>query len=325
MKRSVAKGIFLSMLFLASVTSVCAQASDSRAKTITFAALKGPSGIGMIKLFDSPPIAAGSVVQMVAVPNADLMAAKVISGEYDVAVLPINMAAKLRSAGIPIVLAAVVGDGMVSFLTSDSSIHSLSDLKGKEIYIAGQGATPDFLMQRLLSKAGLNLAKDLHLSYSLPYPEMAAALAGGKIQYAVLPEPFATLALSANPSLTSPLNIDDLWLSATGQASYPMTALIVDSRLAADKPEAVRALLFAVASSVEWVTSHPSEAGILVEKHDLGLKAKIAEKAIPRSAYVFEKSKEARPAIEALLTVFLETSPSSIGGRLPDDGFYANF
>lgn len=51
------------------------------------------------------------------------------------------MAAKLYSAGIPLSLAAVVGDGMVSFLTSDPAVSSLADLKGKEIFVAGQGAT----------------------------------------------------------------------------------------------------------------------------------------------------------------------------------------
>jgi len=60
-----------------------------------------------------------------------------------------------------------------------------------------------------------------------------------------------------------------------------------------------------------------------VEKHDLGLKAAVAAKAIPRSAYVYEGAREARPSIEALLGVFLQLSPASVGGKLPDDGFYA--
>lgn len=303
------------------LSSLSAQA----ARPITFAALKGPSGIGMIGLFDSVPSLPGASLQMVAVPSADLMAAKVISGEYDIAVLPVNMAAKLRTAGIPIVLAAIVGDGMVSFLSSDPALTKLSDLAGKEVYVAGQGATPDYLLQRLLRKAGLDPAKDLRLSYSLPYPEMASAIAGGKIQYAVLPEPFVTLALSANPKLQKSLDLRALWTEATGQASYPMTALVVSSRLAQENPAAVKAILQAVSASIAWVQAQPAAAGILVEKHDLGLKAAIAAKAIPSSAYVYEPGPEARPAIEALLKVFLELAPASVGGRLPDDGFYASF
>ena len=79
------------------------------------------------------------------------------------------------------------------------------------------------------------------------------------------------------------------------------------------------------AASIAWVTAQPLEAGALVEKQELGLKAGIAAKAIPRSAYVFTAAPEARGAVEALLGVFLELAPASVGGKLPDDGFYAAF
>jgi NitT/TauT family transport system substrate-binding protein len=325
MNRKPWSSIFAAVLLGSAVLGLGAQQPAPAPKAISFAALKGPSGIGLIRLFDASPALPGATVQMLAVASADLMAAKVISGDYDVAVLPLNMAAKLRNAGVPIVLAAIVGEGMVSFLTSDPSIRSLGDLRGKEVYVAGQGATPDYLMQKLLSKAGLDPSKDLRLSYSLPYPEMAASLALGKIQYAVLPEPFATLAISANPALKAPLDLGALWKSATGQASYPMTALVVSARLAAERPEAVKALLAAVADSIARVKAQPAAAGLLVEKNDLGLKAAVAEKAIPRSAYVFVRAPAARPSVEALLKVFLDTAPASIGGKLPEDAFYAAF
>jgi NitT/TauT family transport system substrate-binding protein len=298
---------------------------SSSPSTIRLGTLKGPSGIGMIYLFDEPPaLPGGKKLESVAVASADLMVPKLVSGEYDMAVLPINMAAKLRKAGVPIQLAAIVGDGMVSFITSDSSVSSIADLKGKEIYVAGQGATPDYLMQKLLKSAGLDPSKDLRLSYSMPYPEMAAAIASGKIAYAVLPEPFATLALKANSKLKTPLDLGALWTKVTGQASYPMTALVVTSRLASD-PAAVKAILAAVQSSIEKVKADPAAAGALVEKHDFGLKAGIAALAIPKSAYVFTKAPAARPAVEALLAAFLDLAPASVGGTLPDDGFYAAF
>lgn len=316
--RLVSRILALGLLAGVIISSLPAQSG----KAISFAALKGPSGIGLIRLFDQVPEIPGASLQMLAIPSADLMAAKVISGEYDIAVLPINMAAKLRSAGIPIVLGAIVGDGMVSFLSSDPGISRLSDLAGKEVYVAGQGASPDYLLQRLLRTAGLEPGRDLRLNYSLPYPDMASALAGGKIQYAVLPEPFATLALAANPSLRRPLDLGALWTEATGQASYPMTALVVSARLAQDNPAAVAVILKAVSASIAWVQAQPEAAGALVEKHDLGLKAAVAAKAIPRSAYVYKGAVAARPSVEALLKVFLELSPVSVGGRLPDDGFY---
>jgi len=288
--------------------------------------LKGPSGIGMIYLFENAPrLSSGAKLETALVASADLMVPKLVSGEYSMAVLPVNMAAKLRESGVPIELAAIVGNGMVKFLSSDDSIVDLASLKGKEIYVAGQGATPDYLLRTLLKSAGLDPSADLKLSYSMPYPEMAAAVASGKISSAVLPEPFATVALKANPKLRTALDLGKLWTKATGQDSYPMTALVVSSKFAASDPRSVRNILAAVRSSIAKVQADPAAAAALVEKHDFGLKAAVAREAIPRSAYVYETAAQARPAVEALLKVFLELAPASVGGTLPDDGFYAAF
>ncbi|HET7839632.1 MAG TPA: MqnA/MqnD/SBP family protein [Rectinemataceae bacterium] len=306
--------------------SALAAGASAQSRPLVIAALKGPSGIGLVKLFEKPPVLPDAgTVSPIAVGSADLMAAKVISGEYDMAVLPVNMAAKLYSSGIGIRLVAVIGNGMVSFLTSDPSINSLADLRGKEIAVAGQGATPDYLFRRLLKGAGLDPDRDLRLSYALPYPEAAMALAAGKISCAVLPEPFASLALASKPDLRPALDLGRLWTQATGEASYPMTALVASSTLAAQRPDAVGALLAACSSSIDWVKANPKDAGALVEKLDLGLKAGIAEKAIPRSNYTYLSALQARAGIEALLATFLEMAPASIGGKLPDAAFYASF
>jgi NitT/TauT family transport system substrate-binding protein len=222
-------------------------------------------------------------------------------------------------------VAAIVGEGMVSFLCSDPGIHTLADLKGRRVNVAGQGATPDFLLRKLLAWSGIDPDADLKLDYSLPYPEAAAALAAGKIECALLPEPFATMARTMKPSLLAPLDLGSLWTRATGQRSYPMTAFVVSKRAAASRPAEIKALLAAYEASISWAKAHPAEAGALAESLDLGLKASIAAKSIPLSAFVFETAETARPSVEAFLSALIEIAPASVGGRLPDDGFYASF
>jgi NitT/TauT family transport system substrate-binding protein len=293
---------------------------------LVVAAVKGPSGLGMAKLFETPPLLPdGGKIRMLSISGIDVMVSKLIAGEYGAAALPINMAAKLYSAGIPLRLAAIVGEGMVSFLTSDPSITSMRNLRGATVHVAGQGATPDYLFRKLLKDAGLDPDGDLRLEYALSYPEAAMALAGGKIKHAVLPEPFATMAAAVNPNLREPFVLGELWTASTGQESYPMTAFVVSARLIETRPSAVRALLAAYKASIASVNADPGNAGILVERLDLGLKAAIAEKAIPRSALVFVEADRARPAVEALLGVFLSYAPASAGGKLPDAEFYASF
>jgi NitT/TauT family transport system substrate-binding protein len=313
----------LCFMSVAAAIAMSSLTAFAEAPGITVAALKGPSGIGMVRLFESPPQGAeGTSLVLVAVASADLMTAKLVSGEYEAGVLPVNVAAKLYNSGIGIKLAAIVGNGMLSFLGSGDPLASVAELKGRQVNVAGQGATPDYLFRKLLKAAGMDLEKDIRLDYSLPYAEAAIALASGKIEYAILPEPFATMAKMQNPKLHPLMDLSSQWTKLTGQASYPMTAFVVSAKLAAEKPQAVKALMEAYAASIAWVVANPGAAGALVEKHDLGLKAAIAAKAIPSSAYAFVEAGAARPAVEALLGAFLELAPASVGGKLPGDGFY---
>ena len=292
------------------------------AENLTVYGLKGPSGIGMVQMFESSPKVEGVDIRMEALPSVDLMVARFVSGDAKIGILPPNIAAKLYASGRHLAIAAVVGKGMLSFITDDSSIGSLTDLRGKEIYMAGQGATPDFVFRKILSTAGINPEKDVSLRYSMSYPEMAQSLIAGRISYAVLPEPFATMALMGKSSLKVPLDVQKEWSLSGGSPDYPMTVLVVDTRFAEEKDDLLKIILEAYQKSVAWTVANPNLAGVLVEKHELGLKASIAAASIPKSAYVFTLAKYARDDVEALFRVFLAFAPSSIGGKLPDDSFY---
>lgn len=287
-------------------------------------ALKGPTGIGMVRLFETPPVLPqGDSLALEAVPSADAMAAKLVSGELDAAVLPVNMAAKLHASGLPYRMVAVVGMGMVSVVTTDPAIQSFGDLKGRETHVAGQGATPEYVLRAIARRKGLDPDKDLNLVFHLPPPEIAASLVAGRISVAVLPEPFATQALKGNPQARVPFSLDALWKEATGRPGYPMSVFVMRDALLRERPGTAKAIADDYAASIAWVKAHPAEAGTLVEKHDLGLKAAVASAAIPRSAYVFVPARKARADVEALLSVLLAIAPKSIGGRLPGPSFYA--
>lgn len=324
MSRRISFAVLL-LLSAAFVFGMGAKEEEAERISIRVGALKGPTGIGMIRLFEAPPeLPRGNTLSMEAVPSADAMAAKLLAGELDAAALPVNMAAKLHTAGLKYRLAAIIGEGMISVITTDPSIKSFEDLAGREVHVAGQGATPEYLMRTIAKKKAMDPDKDLRMAFHLPYPEIAASIVAGRVSVAVLPEPFATLALRGNPEARVAFDLGKLWTETTGRKNYPMTVFVVRDSLLADHPETARALLEALEASISWVKANPSEAGALVEKHDLGLKAAIASAAIPRSAYVFIPAARARTDVEALLSVFLEMEPKSIGGKLPDASFYAD-
>ena len=308
---------------LAFAAVACASAQQSVEKVL-ITILKGPSGIASAWMMSDPPKSAGVDLRFVTAASADLVTAKLVSGEIQGGVLPVNVAAKLFNAGVPLQALAVVGNGMVKFLSSDPSIRQLADISGKEIYIAGQKATPDYLFRYLAEKEGLTAGVSYRALYNLAYPEMAAQLAAGMIDCAVLPEPFATQALLLNSSIRVAIDLDALWTEHTGLESYPISLFVVSRSLAAAHPQLIEALGASYAASIERTNADPAATAKLVETLDLGMKAQVAQAAIPESNYIYIPAFKAKASIDALLALFLASDPQSVGGKLPSDAFYAH-
>ncbi len=286
--------------------------------------LKGPTGIGLMKLMEKPPeLPDGASVECLVLPSVDLMVGMIGRGELDFAALPSNTAALLYRSGTGYALAAVIGNGMLSFLTTDASIRSVADLRGKRVQVSGQGAVPEYVFRAVIASKGMDSTKDVELLFGMAYPEAAAALISGKIASALLPEPFATMARSGNPKVFSPFDIQREYAASGGAADYPISVLSVKAEFARKRPLVARAVLDACRASLEWVRANPEAAGALEAELGFGLPAKVAAVSIPRTNYVFKTAIEAREEIESLFRRFLEHSPAFSGGTLPDDGFYA--
>jgi NitT/TauT family transport system substrate-binding protein len=295
--------------------------------------LKGPSGVGLAKVFETPPSVPGYVFSTEALPSADLMAARLISGEAKIGVLPPNTAAKIAFSGKRLRVAAVLGNGMLALLSNNGDVNDIASLKGKKIAVAGHGAVPEYVFRKILESNRLFWEKDMTPDFSLTYPEIAAGLIAGRVETALLPEPFATMARTGSPATDKPalhdvFDVQAEWAKAPGSsgANYPISVLVVDGDFADRHPAAVGALLAAARSSQEWVLANPKEAGVLVESLDWGLKAGVVSAAIPKSNYVFEPALAARPALEDLFRAFLEYAPEAISSKenpsLPPDSFY---
>ena len=315
-------------LFSIAVFSLGSKTSESEPTTVQLGLIKGPTGIGALHIVKKPEFNSKTIMVQL-LPSVDAVTAKILTQELDFAVLPVNVAAKLYNSGVDYPALAVIGNGMVQILTSNADIRTFADLVGKSIYVAGQGATPEYLLRTIARFYNIpvyaqNESKPdgITMIFSMPYPEMAASLAAGKIETAVLPEPFATVARLNNNSLREPFSIAADWIKATGQKDYPMTVLVVKGSLVRQYPSLVSQFMKYYKQSMDAVIANPSEAGTLAEELGFGLKAGIVKASIPKSNYVFIPASDAKPQITALLNIFLKEVPDSIGGKLPDNTFY---
>ena len=186
--------------------------TDYEPQVIKAAALKGPSGIGMIHLFEEPPETDEKAVFSFSVAaGPDILVSQILKKEVDIASLPVNVAANLYAKGSDYVLGAVTGYGLLYCVTSRDDIGSIRDLKGKTVFSVGKGATPEYVFAFLLEKEGLVPGRDCIINYSMNQIELTKTLIAGKRDIALLPEPFVTMVLKGNKNFSIALDLQEEW------------------------------------------------------------------------------------------------------------------
>jgi len=289
------------------------------AQSLKAGLLNGPSAIPAAYLIENKSDFKSAQLDFQIFSGADLELPKLIKGEIDLAVLPPNAAAKIfNKTNGGIVALAVIGQGNISLLTTDKNYRDLKSLEGKTVYCAGRGATPEYVFRHVLSSQKI---ENVNLDFSIPNSELAGSLVSGKTEYILVPEPFATVAQIKGKAsgVEAKFCLSDFF-----EENFPITVLVCNKK-SLENPETKKAIeeyLSAYEKAVSWTNENPDAAGVLVEKHTLGLNAKIAAASIPKGNYVFIPAKKSRPQIENLLKIFEKENPESIGGKLPDTSFY---
>ena len=294
-------------------------------QSINIGLLNGPSCIPCAQLNENlHKIGETEVVyEMFATPQELLP--KMIKKEIDIGFMPVNVAAKVYdSTNHKIICCGITGEGNLALITKNKNIKSLKDLIGKTVFVAGLGATPEYITKYILEKEGivLNDEKGIFLDFSLPTNQIVPELLAGKIDYAIVPEPFITIASEKSKNKINIIDLQkDYFLKYFGQ-NYPLTVMVVRSDFAEENPDLIKTFLEQYKSALSWTLDNLSDAGQLCEKYNFGLKKNVVEKSIPKSNYVFIPAVEGKLIIESLLQLFIEEDNSFLNGKLPEDDFY---
>lgn len=246
---------------------------------------------------------------------------KLLKKEIDVAFLPVNVAAKVyNSSNKAIVCAAITGNTNLVLITKDKNINDISDLSGKTVYVAGQGATPEYMFRFILNQNNLS---NVTLDYSIPPANLPAQIISDKIEYAVVPEPFATIALLKSNAVVCALDLQKEYSRITGPGRVvPFTVIVARKDYAKDHADALNAYLSMLEESLNWTVENPQQAAKFCEKYGIGLSVPVVTNAIPKSNYVYVSGSEAKNEVEELMRIFYELDKASIGNKLPDEGFF---
>lgn len=299
------------------------QLNSIPALTVRVAIPDGVTALSMVRLLrEKPSMGKNVTINYEVVRSPELLAAKVVSGEADIALVPTNEAAIVYNRNIPYRLAATNIWGTL-YVISSENIRSWQDLRGKELYTFGRGRTPDLVFRYLLAQNGLHPERDVTLKYLGSVTELAQAVLAGRVKTAVLAEPAVTQVLTRRQDFSVVLDFQQEWARATGLGvSYPQASLLISNAVINGFPEFVDRFLQEVAESAAWVNNNPQTAGLWAEGLLTGMTAGVVEQALPRCNIRYVGAREARGAIEAFLKVLRDFSPEAIGGRLPGEAFY---
>lgn len=283
------------------------------------ASLKGPTSMGLSALMTSE----NEHYEFNIYAAADEIVPLVVKGEVDIALVPANLAATLyQKTNGAIEVANINTLSVLQVVTpGDVEMSDLTALKGKTIYMTGKGTTPEASLRYLVEKNGMSW-DDMTVEFKTEATEVVSALQTDPTAFAVLPEPFATVAIQQLDNRHIALSLGDEWDRVSNNGSQLVTGVtIVRKEFAEAHPAAMLQFAADAAESVAYVNGHPEDAANKIESLDI-VKAPIAKLAIPRCNLVCMTGEEMRTALSGYLDALYTFDPQMIGGKLPDDAFY---
>ena len=307
------KKLFILMLVLMMLAS-CASAEGVR-----IAALKGPTAMGMVEMMENDADKYSFEICAASDEITPRLAGN--NPEFDIAALPANLASVLynrTSGGLKVL--AINTLGVMYIAERGESVSSVADLKGKTLYTAGKGSTPEYALNYILEMNGLTPGEDVTIEFKSEHSECLAALMGNAEAVAMLPQPFITTAMTKAEDMRVALDLTEEW-EKLGNGTMITGVVVARSKFIEERPEAVEAFLEDYAQSVSFVNENNAEAAQLVGKFDI-VPAAVAEKALPECNIRFFAGEDMYSRLSAYLQVLFDAAPESVGGQLPGNDFY---
>ena len=131
-----------------------------------------------------------------------------------------------------------------------SSIGSVEDLPGKTVAVNALRGLAEVVISRSLEKQGVDY-KEVKL-LEVPFPEMPAALEGGRVDAALLTEPFLSQVLAEGGTQIDAPSVETL-------PSFPNGVYITSEQYLAENADVVDRFARAMNRSLDYAQSNPDE------------------------------------------------------------------
>ncbi len=255
----------------------------------------------------------------------DELTGAVISGSVDIAAVPTNLAAVLYNktqGGVK--LLALNTLGVLYVLEKGDTVHSAADLAGKTVVASGQGSTPEYVLNYILEKQGV---QDVTIDWRSEHSEVTTLAASGMADIVLVPEPHVTALMTKDPAFRIALDVTEEFSAAAALDGREGTVLsmgcfIVRTDFLENHPDAVARFMEECAQSIAYANENVAAAAQEITDAGILASVKVAESAIPKCHMVFIAGEEMKTQVAPLFDILYAANPASVGGAVPDDHFY---
>lgn len=298
--------------------------SVSDTDVINVSLLKGPTGMGGAYMWTkSDNGETKNNYNITLDTDATTVGPKLMTGEYDIAAVPTNLAASLyqKSEG-KVKVIAINTLGVLYIVTKNNAVTSVEDLRGKTILASGQGTIAEYALNYVLESNNFVIGQDVTIEFSTEHAESVTKAIAGGYDAVLLPEPFVSQIMAKDDTFSVAINLTEEW-EKTGDCTLTMGCIAVNSAFYEENKDAVKKFIYDYSESVNYVNSNIDDAAALIEAHDI-MPAAVAKRAIPNANIVCFTGEEMKSALESCYKILFEQNAKIIGGQMPGDDFYVD-
>lgn len=314
-----------SMLAMGLSASAVLAAESAESPVVKVAAMKGPTGMGIAYLNQQADEGSTEYnYEIIYAGSPDEITGELISGNIDIAALPVNLASVLYNKTEGQILTAAVNTlGVLYVVEAGDTVKGLADLAGKKVVASGMGSTPEYIFNYLLTEAGV--ADQVEVEYVSEHDEAVTGMVNGTADIILVPEPKVTAVLGQVEGARIAVDITEEWnnvyaaKAGDSEAAVPQLVqgvIVVQKAFAEEHPEILASFLADYAASVDFTNNNMQEASQIIENYGIVPKAAVALKALPNCNIVCITGDEMAAAVTEMLTVLHTANPASIGGTL---------
>jgi len=205
----------------------------------------------------------GLNVNLIPFSSAGTRDASILAGELDATTADLVAVGLFIEAGLPIRATGLTGGRFT--LVANEGFYSINDLKGEAIVISENTAI-DFVLDHMVTSAGFELD---HIKRSIvpSIPDRMELLRAGQATAAVLPEPWASIAINDGLyGITNTIDLDFI----------PFIIAFTDSVLE-NQPEDVRAFYRAYNRAIDFLNNNPLEAYFYMMVEEINFSEAVAD------------------------------------------------